>query len=43
MILGLELKDIDDINNSGLWMICIILGSEIKALNVLNSLGVLIK
>ena len=37
MILGHDLKDIDDMNNSGLWMIWTVLGRELKALYVMKS------
>ena len=34
-----ELKPLDAINSSGLWMILMILGCEPMALNAMNSLG----
>ena len=42
-ILGYEFKDIDDTNNSGLWMIWKILGHELKAQDVVNSFGLWMK
>ena len=39
MILGRELKDMDDLNNLELWMIWTILDHELKALDVMNNSG----
>nr|CAN62241.1 hypothetical protein VITISV_006053 [Vitis vinifera] len=43
MTRGCELKDLDAMNNSGLWMIRTTLGGELRVLNVMNRSGLYIK
>ena len=42
MTLGCELKVVDAMNNSGLWMTCSTLGHELRALDAMNNLELLI-
>ena len=37
MTLSRELRTLDDMNNSGLWMICATLSHELKAMDAMNS------
>ena len=39
MTLGRELRALDAMNNSGLWLTLTTLGIEMKDLNVMNNLG----
>ena len=39
MTLSLELKAIDVMNNSGLWMTGVTLGRELKAMDAMNNSG----